>query len=438
MRKKYLIIFYLIFLPHIIYSQWTIQYTIQNIDLGFNEIIFPSDCTGYAYGSIYPSYLPPFCKTTNAGINWFPISLPSFINITLNKSSFFNNDTGFICGRGPIIFKTTNGGINWTYKLAPIYLYGNQTYNFIKFFNTESGIIAGRYGMIAKTTNGGNNWFCPDTTSLDLNCGYFINENTGFLGDVSSGIYKTTNCGFNWNYTEVYDSLPPHYYYTLMQIKFVNNITGYAIGMRVNPTAGALFKTTDGGNSWKNALRIIGEGKSFYSIDIIGNTIYIATSGPNIIKSIDNGLNWTTQQLPLQWGMSSIKFLSENIGCGCGYTSIIRTTNGGSVFINNISNNIPGEYKLYQNYPNPFNSMTKIKFSVSVKKSEKWESSLSHLLLKVYNILGEEISVLVNEKLKPGTYETNFYNNNLTSGIYFYCLLIDNIKYDTKKFVVLK
>jgi hypothetical protein len=86
--------------------------------------------------------------------------------------------------------------------------------------------------------------------------------------------------------------------------------------------------------------------------------------------------------------------------------------------INYITNvNEPGsfipEYSLEQNYPNPFNPSTRIKFSLAEG---------SEIRLSVYNILGEEIAVLLNEYLNAGSYEKSFNAAGLASGIYFYKL----------------
>ncbi len=73
----------------------------------------------------------------------------------------------------------------------------------------------------------------------------------------------------------------------------------------------------------------------------------------------------------------------------------------------------PEKYELSQNTPNPFNPSTKISFSVP---------SHSHVKLSVFDILGREINVLVNETKQPGFYEVDFNAANLQSGIYFYKL----------------
>ena len=88
----------------------------------------------------------------------------------------------------------------------------------------------------------------------------------------------------------------------------------------------------------------------------------------------------------------------------------------------------PKEYNLAQNYPNPFNPTTTIRYSVP-------KNSL--VTLKVYDILGNEVTTLVNEEKTIGTYEVQFDASGLASGIYFYQLKADNYS-NTKKLILMK
>ncbi|MBN1639344.1 MAG: family 10 glycosylhydrolase [Ignavibacteriales bacterium] len=76
-----------------------------------------------------------------------------------------------------------------------------------------------------------------------------------------------------------------------------------------------------------------------------------------------------------------------------------------------IDNKIPTQYALKQNYPNPFNPTTTISFSIP---------EMSNVKLTVYDILGQEISVLVNEQMNAGNYSFNFNASGLASGVYIY------------------
>ncbi len=94
-----------------------------------------------------------------------------------------------------------------------------------------------------------------------------------------------------------------------------------------------------------------------------------------------------------------------------------------SIIINSVNEDfkIPHEFVLEQNFPNPFNPTTKIRYTVPDVGSE-----LAQTVIKVYDILGNEVATLVNEKKEPGYYEVEFNAEGLSSGIYFYRLQSGN------------
>ena len=99
-----------------------------------------------------------------------------------------------------------------------------------------------------------------------------------------------------------------------------------------------------------------------------------------------------------------------------------------------ISTEIPSRFELFQNYPNPFNPATRIKFDIPLSRGV---SEGRGVLLKIYDVLGREVTVLVNDELKPGTYEIDWDASNHTSGVYFYSLITNEFT-QTRKMVVLK
>ncbi|MDD3559670.1 MAG: T9SS type A sorting domain-containing protein [Melioribacteraceae bacterium] len=94
----------------------------------------------------------------------------------------------------------------------------------------------------------------------------------------------------------------------------------------------------------------------------------------------------------------------------------------------------PSEFVLHQNYPNPFNPSTKIKFSIPAGSVYSKYVTVS---LRVFDLLGSEIAVLLNKQISPGNYEVEFNAENLPSGIYFYKLNLNNFS-QTKKMVLLR
>lgn len=90
---------------------------------------------------------------------------------------------------------------------------------------------------------------------------------------------------------------------------------------------------------------------------------------------------------------------------------------------------LPTDYQLLQNYPNPFNPSTKIGFSLK---------SASDVKLVIYNLLGEMIQELINNKIAAGNHEYTFNSNGLPSGTYVYRLEANNEIIGVKKMMLLK
>ncbi|MDA3861257.1 MAG: T9SS type A sorting domain-containing protein [Melioribacteraceae bacterium] len=91
-------------------------------------------------------------------------------------------------------------------------------------------------------------------------------------------------------------------------------------------------------------------------------------------------------------------------------------------------NKLSLSYNLEQNYPNPFNPTTKISYSIL---------SDGFVTIKLYDIIGNEVYTLVNERMRSGKHEINFDGKNLTSGVYFYRIIANDFS-DTKKMLLLK
>jgi len=91
----------------------------------------------------------------------------------------------------------------------------------------------------------------------------------------------------------------------------------------------------------------------------------------------------------------------------------------------------PKQYALYQNYPNPFNPTTTIRYSIPETQHA------ASVQLKVYDILGREITTLVNKEQKAGNYEVKFNGSRYASGIYIYRLTADNFV-SIKKMMMVK
>ncbi len=108
------------------------------------------------------------------------------------------------------------------------------------------------------------------------------------------------------------------------------------------------------------------------------------------------------------------------------YTAWVNA--GGLTHLNLAENNNPENFELFQNYPNPFNPGTKISYKIS---------KTSIVQIKVYDVLGNEISSLINEEKPAGQYELTFDGADLPSGVYFYQIRAEDFV-QTKKMLLLK
>lgn len=153
----------------------------------------------------------------------------------------------------------------------------------------------------------------------------------------------------------------------------------------------------------------------------VDSSTYRASSsvGPRQSVAINNLRFSLTNLSSLEYSLIEKKFI---------------TTPSSVKYENNSAN-----FYLYQNYPNPFNSSTSIKFTVPSNPYNPLEgrSHLSNVCLRVYDILGQEKAVLINEMKTPGTYEKKFNASMLSSGIYFFRLQIGSHS-EVKKAILLK
>jgi hypothetical protein len=97
--------------------------------------------------------------------------------------------------------------------------------------------------------------------------------------------------------------------------------------------------------------------------------------------------------------------------------------------LDNLTGETPLTFSLDQNYPNPFNPATLIRYTVA---------SPANIRLAVYDLLGRELEVLVNEARPVGAYSVNFDAARYASGVYLYVLQIDGRLHSTRKMILVK
>jgi photosystem II stability/assembly factor-like uncharacterized protein len=400
------------------------------------------------------------------------IRQPSPTTKWLYKCSFSDSLHGWAAGDSGIIINTSNAGNNWSIQNSSI---SSFIYD-ISFVNKNIGWgIANDYSyiesIILKTTNGGNTWthyLYPDS-SIFLTTVCFTDSLNGFLGGYQGVILQTTNGGINWSRPSIDSGF--YYHFHINKIKFYNNLLGFAAG-GVFDLGGVIWRTSDGGFNW-HAYSVAPEPEFNILVKSPGLAYGCGGDyeyGTNFIKSTDGGILWEYKPLnifgigeavcfrtpadvwiPLgfsqRWAHSvdssntwrevmgtdstavyDAVFLDSLHGWAFGVQGSIFKYNVNAIGIKPISTNIPTENKLLQNFPNPFNPGTTIEYKISGK---------TRVRIIVYDILGKEVSVIVDALQEPGEYSISFDAHELSSGVYFYKLIANSFT-QTMKMVVAK
>lgn len=401
------------------YSQW-VQVTSGTTSF-LTSVQSITGTTNYAAG-----FGGTVLKSTNSGQTWSALTSPSASNI--NKIFFPPTGsalTGWVATTG--VYKSTNGGVNWVQQIA------SGSFSDLAFVDLNTG-FAVRTTIVSKTTNGGTNFTNINYTSnslVSVNKIIHISGQTLMILGVDNAndttfVFKSTNLGDTWS--QIFKT--PGVFFDM---KFLNATTGMMCGNNA-----ITKRTTNGGTSWTSIS--VPASTDLLGIHFASSSIfYMVGSGGVILKSTNTGVNWFTQTCPVTANLRAINvFPADDNGIivGAGGT-ILRTTNGGNIptGIQNNGNEIPGSFSLSQNYPNPFNPSTKINFSIPPSSMNKGLQPLVRLV--VYDIIGNEIEVLVNENLSPGSYSVDFNASPLPTGTYFYRLNAGSFT-DTKKLVLIK
>ncbi len=401
--------------------------------------------------------------TTNSGTTWnivkpFPndtvssIGDPSISMWWVNQTHGWKINwfgTNLNDAHGAVLQQTTDGGITWTKKIFSTTAgdaglevqFADENHGWILIYNFISG-----NPQYLKTTDGGSSW----NPFIGMGIFYFADANNGWAISAAGAqskppykIYHTTNGGNDW--VEQYvDSTAGSF--NAIQFTDINN--GWVVGENSK-----ILKTTDGGNHWikvtNTGINSSSMSKCVFFLD--ANTGWIGTNDGDInnnparilLYTTNGGTTWTKQNPPISNAVFSIYFLNSNTGwitadnCvqNCDQPDSLIIWQGaiyhfsdGLSGVEDENNTVLNNFDLLQNYPNPFNPTTTISFVISQQ---------TFVTLKVYDVMGKEVSTLVNENKAAGKYRIDFDASGLTSGVYFYKLQTDKLV-QTKKLLLLK
>lgn len=270
-------------------------------------------------------------------------------------------------------------------------------------------------------------------------------------------IYKSSNRSFSWtavssipyfNGSLIINSIDTSFLYAMDDSLFISSDGGSSFAFVVNLKFKQLiYRLSDSlvfGIS-KNKLYVSSDfGYNWSKRDSLPDSINVIDSDPDnenilyagtdrgLYKSTDEGSNFflfNNSFSPSRKVLALCKQANRNFVYAVTEEAVYKCWDNYVIGINQLSENTPGSYRLYQNFPNPFNPTTKIKYDLELT---------AHVVLKAYDVLGNEVSTLVSQQQNPGNYIVNFDGAKFSNGIYFYSLFIDGKKAGTKKMILIK
>ena len=400
--------------------------------------------------------------TSDRGASWVPRT--SGVSSNLLAVATFGSDTAVAVGENGTIVRTEDGGVSWMdASLTPIpgetnYLSG------IAFSSTGKALIVGHlgrpegqftfpYSLTLRSNDRGRTWsrtlisfrvgegfaYVRDT----LNSVSFVDSLIAMTVGAKGRMLRSTDAGVKWD-TLTTTTLPnsrasasAEAAYTtqnLHSVAFSKSHVG--VGTAVG-AGGVVLHTADSGLTWGS---VVIPQQNLRSISY-GDTTFAMAVGDNgqMYHSSNGGRNWsdlsflgTQRRLVIRTNKTlyGVSLFADNIVL-VGEGGIILGREGPDIPVvveYEWAASIPSSITLRQNYPNPFNPVTVISFQLSV---------LSDVKLSVFDLLGHEIAVLVNERKPAGTYQVTWNASHLASGMYI-CRLSAGGAFLTRKLLLIK
>ncbi|MCZ7609893.1 MAG: YCF48-related protein [Ignavibacterium sp.] len=424
-------------------NSWVTQNTLANMSITMLSVVNSQKV--WAAGTWGSTQQTIFLHTTSAGNSWNTIAFSLLPGEHLSDMLFLEDNIGW-CSTwrydspfsGGYVYVTNNSGQNWSRKMI------STKPQYGVFFTDENyGWSVGDWS-ICRTSNGGLHWSSPGTFSnMHFTDAYFIDHNIGWIFEdvYYAGYFNHSRIQFCYdggiNLT-LQSTLTAGY--RIYDFDVVERRIGWAAVASTTGTGGYLLNTTNGGGVFPSKPDLV-YPVNFQSVSSDTINFLWTNSIPNVSGFLLSLSVDSLFQTSLDTFVTGRSLLYHNLLPNTKYFWKVKAYNNlgygaysnTNQFVTNLTDLentiiLPFEFSLSQNYPNPFNPSTTINYEIP---------SQQFVSLKVYDVLGNEVAILVNEDRSAGSYEINFDASNLSSGIYFYQLKTSEF-IQTKKMIYLR
>ena len=354
--------------------------------------------------------------STNDGLNWSQTNLNN--QNVYNLATLGNN---IFAGTSSGVYISTNNGSTWSQTnnkhITALGILGNII--FAGIYNSPA-----YSGGVYISTNNGANWMQTSLNNQWVYC--FTTLGNNIFAGTNNGVYLSTNNGTNWTQSGLTDR---YIYSFATRGNFI-----FAGSEEYMPNYGGVYYSTNNGSSWTQTTI---NNVTVFSLATYGNNVFSGPAYNGVYQSTNNGTNWfgINQGFNIVSTVRALLITGNYIYAGRVEYSVWRRPLTDFAGIQNISTETPSAFSLSQNYPNPFNPTTTIRYELP---------RAGVVRLAVYDVMGREVEMLVNERLTAGSYETvwnacltNGQGTRFASGVYFYRLTTEGYG-ETKRMLLIK
>jgi len=331
-------------------------------------------------------------RSTDDGATWTQSNtgLTDLTVYALNASG-----SSIFAGTRNGIFRSTDAGLNWL-KLVTTGLLAVQHRAVVAL---GTSLYVGTWGSgVFRSTDDGSSWTQVNTGLSQTNIMALAVVNATLYAAAwgGSGVYWSSDSGLTWNGASG------------LGFNKETEAIGGTTSLMIAVTNSGIYRSTNQGMDWAYANS---PDSGMTSIVVTGSAVFVGSNW-GVRRSTDGGITWTRENAGLTalavraLGANSTHVFAGVLGSGIWR----RPTAGFATSVERASGSIPDVFRLEQNYPNPFNPTTNFEFRVG---------SFALVKLSIVNILGNEVTVLVNEYVSPGRYKISWDPAGLPSGTYF-------------------
>ncbi len=358
------------------------------------------------------TYLAGLQSTTDEGASWIAVDNELFRSGD-GMHSVYAHDSTIVASVGPFIYHSTDDGVSWTKSNVAISGYPTAHC----FAHHDSLFFAGTSwaGALASPDRGAN-WQYSGLYGYEVNS--LVSWGQDVFAGTYQGVFRSSDGGTTWLKSDSGIAFPR-----------VQALAVCGSDIFAGTYGQGVFRSRDGGTMWSLAS----DGMPPADVTALvsqGTSLFAGTDGSGVFHSSNAGVSWESVNTGLTNGsVLCLSIKGSNIFAGTWGGGVLRRPlSEMGTGIEDPLQSPPSAFTLQQNYPNPFNPTTTIEFSLD---------RAQEVVLKVWNVLGQTVAILIDGQLGPGRHVVRFEGRGLPTGVYFYRLEAGSFV-QTKKLLLLK